>query len=125
MMLAVANRTAHRATYHLTAPAETTVADAARAADAIYGPLDVRFDVPADRLLRRALLPFRPYFDAGVRFDRANLELDVDDVTTGATLDLPPVLRTRARAPLPPCPAAPLHPHRAPPETPPAPAAAG
>ena len=125
IMLAVANRTADRATYHLTAPAETTVADATRAAESVYGPLDVRFDAPADRLFRRAMLPFRPYFDVGVRFDRANLELDVDDVTTGATLDLPPVLRLRARAPLPPLRHAPLHPHHAPPGTPPAPAAAG
>lgn len=110
MMHALANRHHRRQTYHLTAPSDTTIGAAAAAGERVFGPLDLDFAAGLpNRLLRRMLLPFRPYFDANVRFDRTNLELDVTDVSTHFALDLSGVFRARARpvpAPQPPAAAA-------------------
>jgi thioester reductase-like protein len=106
MMLSVASRAAHRTTYHLTAPADTTVADAARAAESVHGPLAVAFDAPAHRLLRlRAMRPFRPTSTAASLLTARTSRLEAPPFNeTLLALGSPHVLQTRA-----PPPAAPPH----------------
>lgn len=100
-LLALARYARTRRTYHLTARNETRIASFATAAQA--AGLDVRLRPLAteielsrgDRLLDHMLRPFRAYFDARVRFDRRNLELDAPELEEGSEIDVRAVLGQR------------------------------
>ena len=104
-LLALAPLAAARRAYHLTSPADATIAAAAEAARASFGPFELRGDADvnelaaADRLADRLLRPYRPYFaPSRPRFDRRNFELDASDVADEPAIDLHAVFAARRDA---------------------------
>jgi long-chain acyl-CoA synthetase len=95
------------ATYHLTAPQATPLRAIAAILEGLvaermrFDPDLPRTDLPAaSRIFDKAIADLRPYFEAGVVFDRTNTERDLSPGLAVPPMDLASFVRSRLEAEL-------------------------
>jgi nucleoside-diphosphate-sugar epimerase len=93
-------------TYHLSAPKSTHFREIARLLEGFVPGLKLSFapdlrraELPtASRIFDKAVSDLRPYFEAGVEFDRSNVTRDLSPGLEQAPLDLAPFVERRLKS---------------------------